>query len=104
MNDPVGLIGRNGGTAARDLRPRVDQPTTDAQGRDFKSLLVDEIAQVNEMQGDAARALEDLSTGRRTDIETVIMATEKADTAFRLLMQVRNKMLDAYEELKQMRI
>ena len=104
MNDPVGLIGKNQATVARDLRSRADQSTTDAQGRDFKSLLVSEIAQVNEMQGDAARAIEDLSTGRRADIETVIMATEKADTAFRLLMQVRNKMLDAYEEVKQMRV
>ncbi|MHC4218869.1 MAG: flagellar hook-basal body complex protein FliE, partial [Planctomycetota bacterium] len=31
-------------------------------------------------------------------------ATEKADTAFRLLLQVRNKVLDAYDEVKQMRV
>ncbi len=42
-------------------------------------------------------------TGRRDDVETVMAATAKADMAFQMLMQVRNKMLDAYEELKQVR-
>ena len=48
--------------------------------------------------------VEDLAAGRRNDVESVIIATQKADTAFRMLLQVRNKMMDAYEEIKQVRV
>ena len=38
------------------------------------------------------------------DIESVLFAARKADTAFKMLLQVRNKVLEAYEEVKQLRI
>ena len=63
-----------------------------------------QIEEVNRLQRDAKEAVEDLATGRRDDVESVISATQKADTAFRMLLQVRNKMMDAYEEVKQLRI
>ena len=43
-------------------------------------------------------------SGRRDDVDGVMIAKQKADLAFQLLVQVRNKMLDAYDEIKQMRI
>ena len=72
-------------------------------GPGFKELLQEQIDQVNQLQNDARAAIEDLAAGRRNDIESVMIATVKADTAFRLLLQVRNKVLDMYEEIKQMR-
>lgn len=62
------------------------------------------IEQVNKLQQDAAGAIEDLTTGKRDDVATVLMAKQKADMAFQLLQQVRNKLVDAYEEIKQMRV
>ncbi|MHC4991295.1 MAG: flagellar hook-basal body complex protein FliE, partial [Planctomycetota bacterium] len=53
---------------------------------------------------DAKEAVEDLAAGRRDDVEGVILATEKADTAFRMLLAVRNKMMDAYQEIKELRV
>lgn len=73
-------------------------------GPGFKELLQEQIDQVNQLQNDARAAIEDLAAGRRNDIESVMIATVKADTAFRLLLQVRNKVLDMYEEIKQMRV
>ncbi len=73
-------------------------------GPGFKELLQEQIDQVNQLQNDARAAIEDLATGRRNDVESVMIATVKADTAFRLLLQVRNKVLDMYEEIKQMRV
>ncbi len=73
-------------------------------GPGFKELLQEQIDQVNQLQNDARAAIEDLATGRRNDVESVMLATVKADTAFRLLLQVRNKVLDMYEEIKQMRV
>ena len=62
------------------------------------------IEQVNRLQQDAEKAIEDLYSGRRDDVDGVLIAKQKADLAFQLLLQVRNKMVDAYEEIRQMRV
>ncbi len=67
----------------------------------FKDVMLENLKKVNDLQQDATHAIEDLQTGQRDDVETVLMATEKADAAFRMLLSVRNKVLDAYEEVKQ---
>ena len=64
----------------------------------------EQIEKVNQLQRDATVAIEDLAAGRRDDLESVMIATQKADTAFRLLLQVRNKVMDAYDEVKQLRV
>ena len=71
---------------------------------DFKKMLEQQIAQVNHLQKDATAAIEDLAAGRRSDVESVMIATQKADTAFKLLLQVRNKVMEAYDEVKQLRV
>jgi flagellar hook-basal body complex protein FliE len=60
--------------------------------------------EVNQLQQDASKAIEDLQTGKREDLEGVILATQKADTAFRMLQSLRNKVVDAYDEVKQIRV
>ena len=59
---------------------------------------------MNKAQQDATRAVEDLTTGDRTDLEGVVHATQKADTAFRMLQALRNRVVEAYDEMKQMRV
>ena len=98
MPDPVGLIG----SIDRELPALAAKPQDNGPG--FKNLLQEQIEKVNQLQRDATEAIEDLATGRRDDVESVLIATQKADTAFRLLLQVRNKVLDAYEEVKQIRL
>lgn len=103
MTDPLGLIGNT----APIGRPAPLSPTNRQAaegGLGFKELLQREIQEVNELQHQATTAIEDLAAGRRDDVESVILATQKADMAFRMLMQLRNKVMDAYEEVKQMRI
>lgn len=103
MADPLGLIGNVGG-ASGPLRPALPTPPGKPGEPGFKELLREQIEQVNQLQRDAKEAIEDLAAGRRDDLESVMTATQKADTAFRMLLQVRNKVMDAYEEVKQMRI
>ena len=100
MIDPLGLIG----PIERTLPPMPGAGRQDQQGPGFKQLLQDQIEKVNELQRDATAAIEDLSSGRRDDIESVLIAAQKAETAFMLLLQVRNKVLEAYEQVKQMRV
>ena len=101
MTDPLGLISTQGPQAAAPGRPAHAPRPTD--GPSFKDVLMGQIDEVNRMQADTARAIEDLSTGKR-DMEQVMMAQQKAEIAFQLLLQVRNKMMDAYEEVKQIRV
>jgi len=108
MSDPLGLIGSSGG--ARPIQPTPPARTpaggkpSDPNAPSFKDLLLEELRDVNKLQTDVARAIEDLQTGKRDDPENVIMAMQDADNAFRMLLQVRNKMVDAYNELRQVRV
>jgi flagellar hook-basal body complex protein FliE len=70
----------------------------------FKSMLVDSIQQVNSMQVDADHAVENLFTGGDVNPAEVLTAVQKADLAFRTMMQVRNKLIQAYQEVKDIRI
>ena len=82
------------------------QPATGraAGGASFKDLLIDSIKQVNDMQLQADQAMNRLATGETDNVAEVMTAVEKADLAFQLLMQIRNKLVDAYQEIRQMRI
>lgn len=75
-----------------------------AGGPSFKDVLVDSIQQVNTMQLDADQAVETLFTGGEINPAEVLTAVQKADLAFRLTMQMRNKIMDVYQEIKDIRI
>ena len=70
----------------------------------FKNILLDSIQQVNSMQLDANKAVEGLFTGDDVNPAEVLTAVQKADLAFRTMMQVRNKLIQAYQEVKDIRI
>jgi flagellar hook-basal body complex protein FliE len=107
MADPLRLLGGSNAPALRGLGGGVggaDPNATDENGKTFKDSLMQSINEVNQLQAEATQAQEDLAAGRRPDLENVILATQKADTAFRTLLAVRNKVQAAYDELKQVRI
>ena len=105
MSDPLGLIGGSGNVGPIGPRPpSPPQVGGDQAGPSFKDVLMKNIDQVNALQQDAETAIEDLVAGRRDDVDQVLIAKQKADLAFQMLQQVRNKLVDAYEEMKQMRV
>lgn len=106
MSDPLGLIGNTTTTVKGPLPVQgpLSSPSNAPTGPGFKQVLQGQLDQVNQLQADATAAVEDLAAGRRDDIEQVMIATQKADTAFKMLLQVRNKVLEAYDEIKQMRV
>jgi flagellar hook-basal body complex protein FliE len=77
-------------------------PAGDAQA--FAKYMLDAIGEVNSMQQNADRAVEQLMTGGDVDMAEVFTSVQKADLSFRMLLQIRNKMLQAYEEIKDIRI
>ena len=107
MADPLGLIGSAGLSPSQIQRPTIKGPggqvSGEAPGQSFTDVLLANLNEVNRAQQDATQAVNDLSTGKRSDLEGVITATHKADNAFRMLQALRNKVIDAYEEIKQVR-
>ena len=56
------------------------------------------------MQQDADHAVEQLFTGGDVDPAEVLTAVQKADMSFRLMMQIRNKLVQAYQEIQDIRV
>ena len=70
----------------------------------FRNYLFDSIQEVNTMQQEADRAVEDLTTGGDATPAEVLTAVQEADIAFRLMIEVRDKMVNTFEEIKNMRV
>jgi len=68
----------------------------------FGSALKTAINQVEDMHSSAEQQVTDLLKGDRSDVHNVMIAVEKADVAFQLMMQVRNKIVSAYQEVSRM--
>ncbi len=70
----------------------------------FKGFLLDSIREVNSMQQDADQAVEKLVAGEDVNPAEVLTAVQKADIAFKLMMQIRNKMVQAYNDIQSIRV
>lgn len=75
-----------------------------SNGPSFKDVLVDSVQQVNTMQLQADQAVESMFTGGDVNPAEVLTAVQKADLAFRLTIQMRNKLMEVYQEIKDIRI
>jgi flagellar hook-basal body complex protein FliE len=68
----------------------------------FGQVLKESIDEVNRLQGVANKAIEDLTAGRTKNIHETMIALEKAEISFKLMLRVRNKILEAYNEVMRM--
>lgn len=83
---------------AESLRPEGKE---ERGGEEFLEALKEAIQKVNELQVEADRATKEFALGRG-DLHETILALERADISFRLMMQIRNKLIKAYEEVMKM--
>lgn len=84
---------------------KTTQSTSKAPAADaFNQMLDQSIGRVNQLQNEADSAINDLTTGNRSDIHQTMIAVEKASVAFDLMMQVRNKIITAYETVMRMSV
>jgi flagellar hook-basal body complex protein FliE len=81
-------------------------PTRDAYGQSnengFKEIFKSLVSQVNDQMKDANKMAEEFAVGKRNNIHEIMIAAEKADISFRFLLQIRNKLLEAYQEIMRM--
>ena len=100
MSSPISPIR---GVPLPDLRaPHTGGPASGAG--DFQSLLANAIGGVERLHGDAAKTAERFLAGDGEEVHTVALATQRAELAFETFLQVRNKVVSAYQAVMQMQV
>ena len=90
---PVQMTGQShlGETEQREVNP-------------FHEFLTDTLGEVNGLIKETERLNMELAAGRITDVSEVVIASEKAGIATQLTMQVRNRAVEAYQEIMRMQV
>ena len=70
----------------------------------FKELVKDFLSQTNQAQLNADQMIAKSLTGEINDVHTVMIAVTKAETSLRLLLEIRNRLISAYNEILRMRL
>jgi flagellar hook-basal body complex protein FliE len=86
---PPSLGGTNGDTSAGDS---------------FQKLLGDAIGSLSKLQAEADSSAARLAAGEQVELHEVLLAAERATIAFQLTVQVRNKLIEAYQEVMRMQV
>lgn len=70
----------------------------------FKDLLAEAVTRVNQTDASSIQGNIDLVTNGEADLHTIMINAEKADIALQYTLQIRNKLLDAYNEIMRMQV
>ncbi len=84
--------------------PFEDKQQIQGQGESFADTLKGAIGDVTKLREEADRAVQELATGENKDIHNTMIALEKAEVSFQMMMQVRNKIISAYETIMRMSV
>lgn len=71
-------------------------------GGEFMKSLQDAMSQVSQLQGEADSRVGELLNGNNQDVHSAMIAVEKASLAFEMMVQVRNKIVQAYQQVSGM--
>jgi len=81
---------------------RIAQASEQQGKTGFDKTIQKSLQAVNRTQSEADASIADLLTGKQQDINAVVASVAKADMSFRLLVGVRNKLIEAYKETMRM--
>lgn len=90
-------------SAIADKLPGASSPTPSESGG-FLDSLKSAIGKANDVQVQASQAVDALMTGQTQDLHRTMVALQQADVSFQLMMQIRNKLVSAYEDIQRMQI
>ena len=74
------------------------------KGGGFGQILTDSIGKLDQAQAQAAQQTQALATGQASDVSSVVMSVEQASLEVQLASQVRNKLVDAYNDIFRMQV
>ena len=89
-------------TFAEPVNPKPVQQTPAAEDGSFTQSLTNAMDKVESLRTDAQQQVASLLSGNGGELHSTMIAVEKADVAFQLMMQMRNKIVSAYEEVARM--
>lgn len=95
------ISGVNGGLS-QAFPASATQASQQAPTEGFGKMLEDMVGQVNQLQQGADQSIQGLATGQGQGLHEVMLAVQKASISFQFLTQVRNKAVDAYQEIMRM--
>ena len=75
-----------------------------AGGGEFRSVLESAIGQVENARSNANQSVQNFLSGEGDDLHSTVLAVQRADLEFDMLMQVRNKVISAYQEIMRMQM
>lgn len=84
------------------IRDNAPQVNNEKKNDSFDILLKEAIGKLEQIQSDADRAVRELASGG--DITQAVIAMQKAELSFQLMIEVRNRLINAYEEIQRMQI
>ncbi len=87
------------GLSNLNLRPPGIQTAQDKTGSAFSDLLKNSISEVDKQQKNADISVQQLHAGGAKNLHETMIAMEQANISLRLLVQMRNKMMEAYQEV-----
>lgn len=96
-------IGAANGLEILQAPMRNTVPLNEAPAMDFGQWMTEQLTQVNEQIGVAEQSLTRLATGEG-NLHQVMLDLEKARTAFQVTLQVRNKLIEGYQEILRMQV
>ena len=79
-------------------------PGVASESGGFLDSLKSAIGKANDVQVQAGQSIDALMTGQTQDLHRTMVALQEADVSFQLMMQIRNKLVTAYEEIQRMQI
>lgn len=75
-----------------------------AEGPKFNDVLKKAIAEVSGLEKEADKVVQELLDGKETNIHDAMIALQKADLSFKVLMEVRDKIISAYKEIMRLQV
>jgi flagellar hook-basal body complex protein FliE len=87
------------GVSTADLLKKKDLSQDVSGGEAFANQLKSALGEVNEIQQESEKAIADLATGEVKDLHQAALAIGKAETSMKLMLEIRNKALNAYKEI-----
>lgn len=100
----VGRFIENAGTSATSGSKLMPDSSVNEGQKSFADTLKEAISNVNELQKDSDTKVQQLATGKTDDVASVMISAEKAEIALRAMVQVRNKIIDAYQDIMKMQV
>ncbi|MBI4650912.1 flagellar hook-basal body complex protein FliE [Candidatus Desantisbacteria bacterium] len=86
-----------------EIKPKIDQIEKNSSG-DFKKTMTNFLEEINQSQKDADKAIESLVFGEGAEISDAVIALEKAKISFQLMVNIRNTLLQSYQEIMRMQL